>query len=181
MKSIKDAAQQRGDNVEWDDIEDDNGFEPIPEGEYALEVQDTELKENSSETGYLLKVQFQITGPGYGGRTVFSQYNVVHDNPTAQEIGRRELKKLAKSVGVGPKVLDDHTLLRGNALHAWIKIDTWEGNDGEERKDNKVSNPRAPKGDPDGPKNDEGGSSGDWNGNGASGGSGSTDWGDEPF
>lgn len=102
--------------------EDDNGsFEPIPPGRYELEVVDSDLVQTKSGKGMLLKLQHRVVSGPHENRRIFSQHNFQHDNPTAQEIGQREIKHLCAAIGhTGP--LEDSNDLHGIAFMASVKI-----------------------------------------------------------
>jgi hypothetical protein len=73
-------------------------FEPIPNGRYALQVIEGDVRNNDGKTGVLLKVQ--IADGEYQGRTFSQYYNIKHPNETAQKIGQGEFSALCHAVAV---------------------------------------------------------------------------------
>jgi len=76
-------------------------FTPLPAGEYLAHVVSSEVKSNKSNTGELLKLEWDILGGEYAGRKVFANYNLSHSNPKAAEIGQRELASACRAMGLG--------------------------------------------------------------------------------
>jgi hypothetical protein len=81
------------------DVEPDNGFEPLPAGEYLVQVTDSELKETKNGLGEYLQLTLQVIDGNYTNRLIFDRINIVNQNPTAQEIGQRQLAALRHAVG----------------------------------------------------------------------------------
>jgi len=82
--------------LDLSDVEDDD---LVPVGTYNMMVEKIEDRESRSGGRYL-NVMFSITGPSYVGRKIFSMFNYENSNPVAESIGKSELKKLGKAVGV---------------------------------------------------------------------------------
>lgn len=74
--------------------------EPVPAGEYTMQVDKTEASPTSDQTGVKLVVAFSIVSGEYEGRKVFANFNVRNKNHQAQTIGISELKALALACGV---------------------------------------------------------------------------------
>lgn len=78
-----------------------NDFDPIPAGEYLLQVVESEMKQTKAGTGQYLNIQFEvITGP-YENRRIFQMFNVQNPSAEAQEIGQRQLADLCLATGAG--------------------------------------------------------------------------------
>lgn len=71
--------------------EDD--FNPIPEGIYRCMVESVDVKENSTHTGQICKIQMGILGPVQAGRKLFDNFNLANPNPEAVRIGQEQLAK----------------------------------------------------------------------------------------
>jgi hypothetical protein len=74
--------------------------EPVPPGEYMLQVEQTELVPTKDQTGMMLKATLAIVSGEFEGRKVFPQFNVRNKSAQAQTIGIGELKALAIACGV---------------------------------------------------------------------------------
>ena len=86
-------------------------FEPIPAGEYILQVTSAELKQTKSGTGLMVNVCFDIIGPEYQGRKIFQNYNIRNDNTVAENIGKQQLKALTVAAGITADLRDTDQLL----------------------------------------------------------------------
>lgn len=74
--------------------------DPVPPGDYMLQVEQTELAPTKDNTGMMLKTTLTIVSGEYEGRKVFPQFNVRNKSAQAQTIGIGELKALALACGV---------------------------------------------------------------------------------
>ena len=86
-------------------------FEPIPAGEYILQVTSAELKQTKSGTGLMVNVCFDIIGPEYQGRKIFQNFNIRNDNTVAENIGKQQLKALTVAAGITADLRDTDQLL----------------------------------------------------------------------
>ena len=91
------------------------GFDPIPAGDYSLEITEADVVATKSGTGQLLKYTTSVIEGAHTGALVYGQINLVNDNPKAQEIGQGEFAALRKAVGVGV-VTDTDELLNKSFL-----------------------------------------------------------------
>lgn len=76
--------------------------EDLPtEGWHQAVIESSQLKKNKAGNGEYLEVRFQLLTPeGKGAHKVWHRYNVQNPNPTAQGIGRRQLKELCAACGI---------------------------------------------------------------------------------
>lgn len=74
--------------------------EPVPPGEYMLQVDQADLVPTKDQTGMMLKCVLTIVSGEFEGRKVFPQFNVRNKSAQAQTIGIGELKALAIACGV---------------------------------------------------------------------------------
>lgn len=106
-------------------VEQDNAFEPIPNGDYL--VQATEVKVARSKSGNrMLNVQFQVVTGRYENRRIFESYNIEHTNTKVCEIALRQIKSWVLAVGMtGNERLTMELLnqLCGREFIASIKIE----------------------------------------------------------
>lgn len=101
-------------------------FKPLPDGWYQVSIKNADLKDTRAGTGQYIAVEFVVTGADYAGRTVFSNINILNPNPTAQEIGLRDLNALRLASGLNS--LSDTDQLIGADLE--IKLATQKGSNG---------------------------------------------------
>ena len=96
-------------------------FEPVPAGEYILQVTTAELKQTKSGTGLMVNVCFDIIGPEYQGRKIFQNFNIRNDNTVAENIGKQQLKALTVAAGITADLRDTDQLL-GATVRAGVVV-----------------------------------------------------------
>lgn len=72
----------------------------VPTGEYLLEIQNTEVKPNSSGTGQVLKVDLQVAEGPQKGSWVNQYINYQHETPKIMRLGQVELAQLCRACGI---------------------------------------------------------------------------------
>jgi hypothetical protein len=72
----------------------------IPEGEYRVEITDTEEKPTKSGNGAYLQIEFTILDGSYASRKIWSRLNLDNPNEKAVEIARRDLAAICRAVGL---------------------------------------------------------------------------------
>ena len=106
------------------------GFEPLPEGEYTVKVDSTDLKPTRSGTGQYINVELVVLGPKYQGRKLFTRYNIINDSMEAMRIGRQQIKSLMTASGMTQEQINqfnDTDQLLGLTCNVLVGID--EGNE----------------------------------------------------
>lgn len=107
--------------VNQEALKDQRGnYDPIPAGWYTVIVDESELRTNKAGTGQYVWMAFRVIDGEYNGRKVFHRFNTLNSNPTAQEIGHRELSRLTAAVGLGG--FQDTQELHGKPLGIKVKI-----------------------------------------------------------
>lgn len=88
--------------------EKDNGTSSMPPiGDYTGVIVNSELLENSYQTGYYLELEIQITRGELAGFLFSDRLNIVHEKTdTTQTYARQDLKAYLKALGL-PTTLDD--------------------------------------------------------------------------
>ena len=88
-------------NFDASQIAPDTGAQdPVPAGWYNVMIDQTELKPTKDATGNYLEVRHTILDGAHQGRKVYGRLNLRNANPTAQEIGYKQLSAICHSVGV---------------------------------------------------------------------------------
>lgn len=73
----------------------------LPLGDYDLEVSASEVKPTSKGTGHILKLTIDVLAPEeFKGRKIFTNMNVANDNPVAEKIGKEDLAKMCRAIGI---------------------------------------------------------------------------------
>jgi|TARA_B110000495_G_scaffold186500_1_gene185092 hypothetical protein len=103
-----------------DDLQSDFYEEPVPAGDYKVQIKDTRYAANKAGTGHWLMVSFEIISNGkQKGKDVANFFNVDHPNATAMEISKRDLSRMMNAINM--KEFTDYEQLLGHKLQ--IKID----------------------------------------------------------
>lgn len=90
-----------GINFNANDVpESEDKFDLLPAGDYKAIITESSIKATKAGTGEYVAVKVQIVDGPKKGRTVFANLNFKNPNPTAEQIGRRELADLTKAVGL---------------------------------------------------------------------------------
>lgn len=88
-------------DVDTDSIEANSGrSDPIPAGDYLLQMVEQELRQTKAGTGMMLSCQFKVVEGEYENRVVFHSFNIRNPNAQAQIIGIGQLKALCLATGV---------------------------------------------------------------------------------
>lgn len=98
------------DNLNFGDVQEQK-FEILPAGKHAFICDSLELKQSTKnpENGYIA-AKFRVIRGDHKGRTVFQNYNVVHDNEKVADIGKRQFKSYLTAVGKPDFVLTPKNL-----------------------------------------------------------------------
>ncbi len=86
--------------------EKDSTFDTLPEGRYRVYVANTEVKKTKAGTGEYAAIKFQVVNGPHQGHSVFANFNIVNQNPKAQQIGRAEFKRFLTAIGVTEALQD---------------------------------------------------------------------------
>ena len=73
-------------------------FAPLPAGEYTTMMTEANV-ENTVKGGAMVKITYTVIEGEYQGRKIWSQHNIVNHSPQAEEIGRREISRIAHAIG----------------------------------------------------------------------------------
>jgi hypothetical protein len=107
-------------NFDASQVAPDAGFEPVPAGWYKVLIDESEMKPTKAGDGAYLHCRFNILEGQYAGRKLFARLNLRNANPTAQEIGFKQLSAIAHAVGV--LQVADSTQLHNIPLQVRVKI-----------------------------------------------------------
>jgi hypothetical protein len=82
-----------------------SGFDPLPKGEYAAIVTESQMKITKAGTGEYLALTMQITDGEHSGRKIWENLNLHNPNEVAETIARANLKAISEACGFAE--LDD--------------------------------------------------------------------------
>lgn len=112
-----------GQTFNIDDLPEEEGFDPIPAGEYRVAIKGAELKPTKDGTGKYIALRLDVLGPSHQGRVIFSNVNIQNRNPDAEKIGQQQLGSIARAIGV-KSVSNTDQLLGGElAVKVVVKSD----------------------------------------------------------
>lgn len=101
--------------------EDQGGnFEPLPAGDYNVQVSESTLNDTKAGTGQYIKLRLDITGPTHQGRVLFANINIRNPNPKAEEIGRQQLGSILRAIGLAS--LTDTDQLVGGQMNVKVTV-----------------------------------------------------------
>ncbi|MFH6786289.1 DUF669 domain-containing protein [Methylobacterium sp. MA0201] len=99
-----------GESIDVDNIEVDNNFEPLPAGEYMVQVTDSDVVETKAGNGLILKLTFEVMDGPSAGRKVWLNLNYKNPNATAQRIAHEQIKQICNAVGFAGHLTDSEVL-----------------------------------------------------------------------
>lgn len=124
-----------GFNLNADDHIDAPDFEPLPAGDYELQIVEADVKANSKGTGTLLNYKAEVLSVE-GNRSIFERINIQHEKATAQAIGQKQLQDLIKAAGLTS--IGDTDQLLYQPFWATLAVENYTSNTGEDRSRNVV-------------------------------------------
>lgn len=74
--------------------------DPIPAGNYAAMITESEIKPLKSGNGTAVRLTFQILDGEFKNRKVWANLNIQHTNATAQAIAQQQLSAICHAVNV---------------------------------------------------------------------------------
>lgn len=96
------------------------GNEPLPAGEYTMQIVNSDMRTTKSGTGEYLWLEFDVLGPTQKGRKFWDRLNLINENSKTVEIANRQLSAICHAVGViAPK---DSVELHGKPIRVKIKV-----------------------------------------------------------
>jgi len=100
----------------------ENNFELLPAGWYTAQITQSDVVALKSGNGKAIKLTFDVLSDGYRGRKVWTQLNVQHTNPKAEQIAQQQLRELCDSIGL-VRMLDT-TELHNKPVQIRVKVRT---------------------------------------------------------
>lgn len=97
------------------------GFEPLPAGEYKVQITDSDIVTPKSGNGSMIKFTYEvIADPQFDGRKIFDNIIIEHSSVEAERIGKQKLNTICALTGV--KSLKDTAQLHGKTLSLLISV-----------------------------------------------------------
>lgn len=79
---------------------DQGAQDAIPAGWYNVLIDQSDVKPTKDGTGHFLEMRHKVMDGAYAGKYVYARLNLRNANPTAQEIGYKQLSAVCHAVGV---------------------------------------------------------------------------------
>lgn len=112
--------------------QDTGGFEPLPAGEYQVNIGGAELCNTKAGTGQYINLALDVIGPTHQGRKLWAKLNIRNPSAKAEEIGRSQLNSVMRAIGLVN--LSDTDELIGGKLTVKVTIKDDEYGRGNEVK-----------------------------------------------
>ena len=109
---------------------EETNYELLPEGEYTVKVDGTELKATKNGTGQFIKTAFVVLAPKFQGRKLFHNFNIINENSEAMRIGKQQVKALMQSSGLTQEQINqfsDTDQLIGLTCNVMVGIEKGQG------------------------------------------------------
>jgi len=101
---------------------EDKKFEPIPEGDYKVEIVNSQVKTSKSGNKYLA-LTLRVVEGDHAKKIIFDHFNLFHPNAKVKAIALDKLGKLTEMVGLGSE-LKNASDLKDKVVNARIVIRT---------------------------------------------------------
>ena len=122
-----------GQEYRVEDLPESGSYELIPAGWYQAQINTADLKPTKAGDGQYLSIRFDIIAPTHQGRVVFGNVNLKNASAQAEEIGRRQLGEILRSIG--KSVIRDSDELIGGQLQIKVGIQHDKNGQYEDRND----------------------------------------------
>jgi len=99
------------------------GFDPMPEGDYVIEVVKASLVPTKNKSGRILTLELVVVSDDFNGRKVFERLNVENPNPVAERIGLERLNQLIDCAGLEDPQGEDELVGAVSGVHFKIRDD----------------------------------------------------------
>lgn len=122
-----------GQEYRVDELPESGSYDLIPAGWYQAQINSADLKPTKSGDGQYLSIRFDIIAPTHQGRVVFGNVNLKNASAQAEEIGRRQLGEILRSIG--KSVIRDSDELIGGQLQIKVGVQHDKNGQYEDRND----------------------------------------------
>lgn len=98
-------------NFDSSQVEPSAPIEPLPAGEYKVQIVQSEMKETKNGSGQMLVLEMDVIDNGeFANRKIWDRLNIINANKTAQEIAQRTLSSICHAVGIIGQLTDSEQL-----------------------------------------------------------------------
>ncbi|WP_018261911.1 DUF669 domain-containing protein [Methylobacterium sp. WSM2598] len=100
-----------GESIDVDNIVPERGdFEPLPAGEYMVQITDSDVVEAKTGNGLILKLTFEVMDGANANRKLWLNLNYKNANATAQRIAHEQIKQICDAAGHAGHLTDSEVL-----------------------------------------------------------------------
>lgn len=108
-------------------VDTNDTFEPIPAGEYVVEVIDSDVRQTKSGSGEYISLTLRVIDGEYENRRIFTNINHRNANEKAQMMGEKQVTQICRAVGLRHG-LEDTVELHNIPIKAVVVVE--EGSNG---------------------------------------------------
>jgi len=102
------------------------GYDPLPAGEYKVQITDSDIGTPKSGDGEMLKLVYEVVAdPQFEGRKLFDNLILEHSSADAVRIGKQKLNTICALTGT--KSLKDSAQLHGKTISLLVGIREYNG------------------------------------------------------
>lgn len=116
---MSDIYDEIGEELDPTNYDTSDTSDPLPPGEYPVIIEKAEIRNTKAGTGKYVWVQLRVIEGQHENRVAFHNMNIKNPNPTAEQIGRKDLAILAAAIGI---TLKDTSQLIDKAVVAKLKV-----------------------------------------------------------
>lgn len=111
-------------NFNPDTVVDDGKFDPLPPGEYQVEIVDSDIRATKTGTGNYVYLDMRVVTGAHEGRHLFDRLNYENVNQQTAEIARRTLKRICRLCDIRGDLADTRALhFKRFHISAGVKVD----------------------------------------------------------
>jgi len=114
--------QNAFDSNQFDDM---SNFDPVPQGDYAMQITNSDLVTTKDKKGKYIKFEMSIIQGEFKGRKIWTNLNVINANPIAVEIANKELATICRACGKAQ--VQDTVELHGIPMTVKVRIKAAKG------------------------------------------------------
>lgn len=111
-------------NFKPDAVADDGKFDPLPPGEYQVEIVDSDIRPTKAGTGNYVYLDMRVVTGAHEGRHLFDRLNHENVNVKTAEIAQRTLKRICRLCAIRGDLADTRNLhFKRFYISASVKVD----------------------------------------------------------
>lgn len=101
-------------------VEPREDFEPLPAGNYNVQIVESEMKPTKAGDGQYLQLTLEVIDGPHTARKLWDRLNLINPNQTAVEIATRTLSAISRACGV--QMVSDSEQLHYKPMSVRVKL-----------------------------------------------------------